>query len=157
MDIHTCLPSFVPLSSLPYKWPCPAPLTPLAGPSFSILERPFLYHPQTTCSEGCVEIVFSWPLLQTSRPNSPGRGPGVCFSQLTECTSLWALLWGPHPPGPGTHLDLGLADRAQSASWAAHPSSYLAGVLFALSEASTQHVLLDGFQLEAGLSIFAIE
>lgn len=89
--------------------------------------------------------------------DSPGRGPGVCFSQLTECTALWALLLGPHSPGAGTHLDLGLGDRAQSASWAAHPSSYLAGVLFALSEASTQHVFFDGFQLEAGLSIFAIE
>lgn len=82
---------------------------------------------------------------------SPGSGKGsgqdlgICFSQLTGCTALGWLPPGPRPRDQG------------SASSVAHPSSYLAGILLALSEAGTQHVILDGFGLEDRLSIFAVE
>ena len=67
------------------------------------------------------------------------------------------------PPGALSLVPGGLASTLTGAWGAglslgtAHPGPYLAGVLLALGEASTQHVILDGFWLEAGLGILAVE
>ena len=65
------------------------------------------------------------------------------------------------PPGPCPLSQVGwFPPGAQGAGLSLclpHPSAHLAGVLLALSEACTQHVVLDGSGLEAGLRILAVE
>ena len=91
--------------------------------------------------------------------NSPRGNPGACFPSWSNAQ----LCSGPCGP---TSWALSLVPGGLVSTWGLgtgpslgppRPRAHLAGVLLALSEARTQHVVFDGSGLEARLRILAVE